>query len=151
MLALLCLCLQRNLSLKAYYVPGLINSVADYLSRFNLAQQTVSAHVFRWVAHACTPTIDRFATAADAQLAVFNSFLPCANAGGVDAFAQGDWCRHVNWCHLPPMLVGKLLQFLAQHFPNAAVVLYAPWWPAAPWSAELAPKATWHLRIPAAA
>ena len=38
LLQMLNMCLDRNLALKAYYVPGRVNTVADYLSRFNLGQ-----------------------------------------------------------------------------------------------------------------
>ena len=119
--------------------------MADFLSRFDLAQQTVSPGVFRWVQQALCPTIDRFATASDARLPTFNTFLPCPRTCGVDAFAQGDWLRHVNWVHPPPMLAGKVLQFLRAHFPTARVVMFLPWWPAAPWAGEIAHVACWRL------
>ena len=104
--------------------------------------------MWAWVAAAVGPTVDRFAAADNAQLAVFNSWLAESGSSGLDCFAQRDWHHHANWCHPPPQQVAKLLRFHVQVCPTAALVLYAPTWPAAPWWPQVLNTATWVAQLP---
>ena len=56
--------LAHDCALKAYHVPGKLNTVADYLSRQRVAVQSVSTHVCDWLtASLAVPlTCDRFAS-----------------------------------------------------------------------------------------
>ena len=106
--------LTHDCAVKAYHVPGKFNTVADYLSRQHVAAQRVSTQVLAWLQDALASplTCDRFASAHDHVLPFFNTFMPSVARMPVDAFAQGDWVHHVNWCHPPPQIIDKLVYFL---------------------------------------
>jgi hypothetical protein len=55
----------------------------------------------------------------------------------VDAFAQLDWLREVNWCNPPFWMIGILVMFLQQIRGAATVVV--PHWGGRPW---------WNLLFP---
>ncbi len=81
--------LSHDCVIKAYHVPGKLNTVADYLSRQHIAVQQVSMQVLAWLQKSlATPlTCDRFASVHDHVLPYFNTFMPDPARMPVDAFA----------------------------------------------------------------
>ncbi len=141
--------LAHDCALKAYHVPGRLNTVADYLSRQRVAVQRVSDVVCDWLASAlATPlTCDRFASDSDHILPYYNTFMPLAARFPVDAFAQHDWLAHCNWCHPPPQIIDKLVYFLDALNFEPKCVIYCPYWPAHSWFSTLLSRSGWVLRV----
>lgn len=81
--------LAHDCAIKAYHVPGKLNTVADYLSRQHVAAQCVSHQVWSWLLSVlpAPPTCDRFASDRDHVVAFYNTFMPLPARMPVDAFA----------------------------------------------------------------
>jgi hypothetical protein len=88
-------------------------------------------------------TIDRFASHTNHLLPTFNSPAWCPGTAGVDAFAQGDWAVHHNWCNPPFRLIAPLITILREQ--NAAATVIVPLWRAQPWWAALLAPAGQHF------
>ena len=141
--------LSHDCAIKAYHVPGKLNTVADYLSRQQIATQRVSTQVLTWLHDSLSLplTCDRFASARDHVLPFFNTFMPDVARMPVDAFAQSDWLHHVNWCHPPPQIIDKLVYFLDSLNFEPPCVIFCPYWPAHSWFSTLLARAGWVLRV----
>ena len=83
----------------------------------------------------------------DHVLPYFNTFMPDPARMPVDAFAQSDWMRHVNWCHPPPQIIDKLVYFLDSLNFEPPCVIFCPYWPAHSWFSTLLAKSGWVLRV----
>ena len=81
-------CLQHCIKLQMEWIPRTKNELADYASRtidFNNWQ--VSPSISSMLDSAWDPhTVDRFASASNAQLVLFNSKFWCPGTEAVDAF-----------------------------------------------------------------
>ena len=115
------------------WIPRERNKLADALAGvFDKDDWKLHGAVFGMLDWLWGPfTIDRFASSLNAQLNCFNSFHWCPGTNGVDAFAQHNWLRHVNWCNPPFWLIGRLVAFLREV--GAAAVIVVPFWVGAPW------------------
>ena len=83
-------------------------------------------------------TIDRFATAANKCCKLFNSYFWEEGTHGVDAFAQGDWAEHTNYCNPPLSQISRLCKFLQGFKPNLPrCIVVAPKWMSQPWYQQL--------------
>lgn len=80
-----------------------------------------------------TPTIDRFATRNNTMVRRFNSYFYEEGTEAIDAFSQSNWLDEFNFCHPPFALLGRLTNFLTDHFPSATCLIIAPYWTGAPW------------------
>lgn len=115
------------------WIPRSLNAWSDRLAGvFDKDDWMLHPDVFRvldaeWGPH----TIDRFASELNHQVGLFNSWSWCPGTGGVNAFAQGDWRVHNNWCNPPFWLIGRLILFLREVGVAASVVV--PCWPRQPW------------------
>ncbi len=74
------------------------------------------------------PTIDRFATALNTQVSLYNSYFHELNSHGIDCFAQQDFHDHINYCNPPFAVVGRLLSFIISHYPTAKFIVIVPMW-----------------------
>lgn len=117
-----------NLDLQVEYIRSADNTVADRLSRETDQEDwRLNPHIFELIGgHRCT--VDRFASATNAQLPRFNSRWPCPGAEGVDALAQSDedWYRELNYCN-PPWSVLELLARKLYSSGAAALVVSPAW------------------------
>ena len=95
------------------------------------------------------PTIDRFASANNCQVARYNSRWADPSSEAVDAFSQSDaaWRRELNWCNPPWELMPRLEQKLGNS--GAACFVLAPHWPSASWLLELREMAEEWRVVPA--
>ena len=126
-------------SLVAEHVSRECNVVADHLSRVDVGD-AVQLNQFVFADLQCTIgpcTIDHFTTMANALLPVFNSYFLELSSSRVDAFAQTNWHAHVNFCHPPLAILGRLVNFLLHDVPSAHCLVIAPVWRSAPWFAPL--------------
>lgn len=95
-------------------------------------------------------TIDRFATSANAMLPTFNSYYHEQNSAGIDAFAQTNWHKHVNFVHPPISVLGRTVQFLANDVPkHSKIVIIFPMWTTQPWYMQLCAMCTKMYVLPA--
>ena len=89
---------------------------------------------------------DRFASETNALAERFNSRWACPGTAGVNALLQDDWAHTVSWCNPPWPLLADLAATIRDSGARAAVV--APFWPAAPWRAQLHDLANWVVDLP---
>ena len=138
-----------NVTLDARYIRSAENWWADALSRTEDREDyQLDRAVFARLQRRWPPcTVDRFASASNALLPMFNSAWAAPGCAGVDAFAQGDWTRHVNWCNPPWSELDRLAQHLRET--GAAATVIAPYWPAQPWFQAFQELAADALVIPA--
>jgi len=136
----------HNVSLRARYVASGDNP-ADFYSRlrdpsdWQLHPTCFRDACLRWGA---VPTVDRYATANNAQVPRYNSWFADPGAEAVDATTQ-SWRWELNWLNPPWDDLAWVLYKLSQE-PEAAAYLVAPYWPTAPWwPSFLALAADWYL------
>ena len=138
-----------NVFLQAVYVPSADN-LADAPSRMtDRDDYQLDPAVFDWLNALFGPyTVDRFATANNAQLSRFNSRYADPLTEAVDAFTQ-DWSGESNWVN-PPYDARLLLQVAQKiRWDRAAATVVVPHWPAQPWYREFAAQAEALLHLPA--
>ena len=141
------LCLAKGITVKWTWIPRDLNAYADALAGvFDKNDWMLNAKVFRildvlWGLH----TIDRFGSELNKLCALFNSERWCPGTGGVDAFAQGDWLLHNNWCNPPFWLIGRLIRLLRALGASATVIV--PHWPGRQWWPLLCPDGVHFARF----
>jgi hypothetical protein len=105
-------CEKRDMSIEAIYLPGVLNVLADQLSRMRneSSDWKLQADIFQKTWALWEPKVDLFASAWNRQLDLFVSWKPQLEAMAVDAFS-------VNWinlkgCAFPPfnMMFGQNLE-----------------------------------------
>lgn len=129
-----------NVTLCPRYIRSADNWWADDLSRLSdFGDWRLRRQVFNQLSRDWGPfTIDRFATALNAQPPRYNSAWLDPGTEGMDAFAQTNWAATTaehNWCNPPWELLDRLAQHLDETGARAVVV--APLWPAQPWFQRL--------------
>ena len=105
---------QANVTLSACFLAGKHNTEADRLSRLNAYSWKLHPNLFRYLDRIWGPhTIDRFASANNAQISVYNSQYHDFASSGVDALAQQDWHIHNNFVNPPFRLMPKVLDVIS--------------------------------------
>lgn len=132
---LLIWCLENEVELIAYHLPGIRNSAADALSR-QLRFQNTEWQLAQWVADALFrhwdgPKVDLFATHGNARLPIFVSLRPEPLALATDALA-------ISWSHMdayafPPFPLIQLTLEKVRVDSSMVLTLVAPRWPAKAW------------------
>jgi ribonuclease HI len=141
---------ERNLTLRARYLPGIRNVLADSLSRkdqilpseWSLHPQLVE-EIFRvWE----KPLVDLFATAQNKKLPIYVSPMPDPQALREDALSM-SWEGLIAYAYPPTAIMGKVLEkVLTSH---CQVILIAPLWPAQAWFQDLLRLSVKHpIRLP---
>ena len=131
-------CMERNLTIHAEHIPGVLNVRADAESR-NLHHSSdwrLDPDVFRKLTSkwgSCT--IDLFAARHNTQLSRFYSFRPDPEAEAFDALAQ-NWKGEKPYAFPPFILIGRFLQKLKQDRVKEAILI-APVWPHQVWYPQL--------------
>ena len=128
-------CMNRDITLVAEHLPGVLNTIADQESRVMRDQSDwmLNPRIFNKIQQIWGPLeVDMFASRQTNQLKRFFSWRPDPEAEALNAFNQ-------NWSNLqargyanPPWnLVGKVLNRIRQQ--QVTLVLVAPVWKSQPW------------------
>ena len=131
-------CLARQIMIRAEYLPGSKNTIADWESRHH--QDSSNWHlcpaVFDTLNHLMGPfTIDLFASKMNHQLPVYCSWRPDPGALVVDAFSI-SWAQNTPYLFPPFCLVGRALSKI-QREGVAYACLIAPAWLTQVWYPQL--------------
>lgn len=127
---------EAGIKLSARHLAGVQNTHADRLSRLSAQYEwMLNPRIFQYLDSIWGPHhVDRFASIANAQLPIYNSFHYDPLTSGVDALAQ-DWSGTNNFCNPPWRLINKVLNKIEQSGSMATVI--APKWPQQPWYQRL--------------
>jgi hypothetical protein len=126
-------CLERDISLTAQHLPGVLNTVADSESRVmrDRTDWQLNPIIFQQINRRLGPLeVDLFASRLTAHLPRYFSWRPDPLAEGTDAFLQ-DWSHILGFANPPWCLLGRVLAQV--HTQQAQVILIAPVWKTQPW------------------
>lgn len=139
---LLTLAHEKNVSITARYIPGVVNSIADSLSRkkpipdWHLSTIILNKIFQLWG----VPEIDLFATHRSAVVPRYAAqSLRDHQAEFVDAFSQ-EWNFNLAWVFPPPPLLPRVLQHL--NSAQGVYIVVAPKWHQVFWRVDLKSRAT---------
>ena len=128
----------RGIAVKARYIRGTLNVLADQLSRPNSVIQTewtLSHRVLDYVWEVWDkPVVDLFATRFNHRLPVYASPVPDPQAWAVDALAC-SWIGLDAYAFPPHSLLQRVLRKAEEEAPR--LILVAPRWPAQLWFPDL--------------
>jgi hypothetical protein len=128
-------CLDKDITLSADHIPGVLNVLADKWSRkvAGPSECRLTDHFFALLEKRRGPfTIDLFASRTNARLPRYFSRYPDPTASATDALAQ-DWTRERAYCFPPFPVIGQVLRKL--ELEGGSMLLVAPnwhtqaWWP----------------------
>ena len=132
-------CTSKQVTLRARHIPGLLNVVADKLSRLGQTIQTewsLLPQVFQKVCERWhRPQIDLFATRFNNKLPLFVSPVPDPRATAIDALSL-PWGDLDAYAFPPTAILGKVVEKL-QDCPCKRLILIAPGWPNMTWFWDL--------------
>lgn len=126
------LCLEHEITIIPYYIPGETNTTADRLSRlldphdWVTKQEPFLRICKRWGA----PTVDRFASHLNNKVPRFNSRYWCPGCEAVDAMST-PWKGELNFLCPPIRMIPAVLRKC--QLEEAEAILIAPVWRAQPW------------------
>jgi ribonuclease HI len=126
------LSMELGINIKAEWLPGRDNELADQLSRrgkgyaLGLAMEWFILFNRFWGPF----TVDCMAESITAKVPRFFAQYPDAGAAGIDAFSQ-PWGGENVWVFPPPGMVGKVVAHMRRS--GARGVLLAPEWPSQIW------------------
>ena len=137
-------CLDKHIQLRAVHVPGLLNQMADALSRnqevsisevqldqreWSLNSQVVE-QLFQRLG---TPSLDLFASRTNYKLPLWYSWAKEPAALAWNAFSQ-KWDSFA-YAFPPHSILRRVIHKIKQD--KALVILIAPFWPHSPWISDL--------------
>ena len=125
---------QKEWILRASYLPGAKNVIADSLSRKNqilpsewsLHPQIVKRIFKTWE----TPLVDLFATKRNTKLPLYVSPVPDQEAWAEDALSL-NWTGLIGYAYPPQTIIPKVLDKILQE--KCQIILIAPAWPTQSW------------------
>ena len=128
-------CMNRDITLTAEHLPGVLNTIADEKSRVmkDRSNWRLDPEIFHQIQVRWGPLeVDMFASRLTTQLERFFSWRPDSEVEARDAFSQ-DWTRlqRKGYANPPWNLVGRVLNRVQQQ--EITQVLIAPVWKSQPW------------------
>jgi hypothetical protein len=132
---LLTWCQTRRIQLRAVYLPGWKNVLADKLSRPNQVLTTewsLRESVVKWLFQTWgQPHLDLFASRENSKLPIYVSPVRDPQAYAVDALSL-DWRGMYAYAFPPTAMMIRVAQKL-QTTSQCQILLVAPYWPQRPW------------------
>lgn len=127
-------CLSRDIFISSVFIPGIMNTQADFLSR-NFSDSTewkLKTLVFQRICKQCfTPDIDLFASRLNAQLDRFVSWYPEPGAYCSNAFSF-SWHNFSPYIFAPFSLIANVVnKILADEVEKAILII--PYWKSQSW------------------
>ena len=124
------LCIDNQIRLKIQWLPRGQNMTADFLSKvYDFDDWGITDEFFHFLNSLGQElTVDRFASASNAKLKLFNSKYWDRGSSGIDAFCQ-DWSGHYNLLVPPVHLVLRCFYYWTVNKANG--ILVAPAWESA--------------------
>ena len=136
-------CHHYHITLKARYIPGCLNVMADLLSRSNQVQSTewsLHPQVFKQICQKWfTPHVDLFDTHLNHKLPLYISPVPDPKAWDIDAL-NINWTNLTAYAYPPTALLHKVIQKIKQC--HCLIIVIAPGWPGMPWFWDLVQLST---------
>ena len=127
-------CLSRDIFVSASYIPGCLNTLADFSSR-NFSDSTewmLKRDIFLRLCEQCfIPDIDLFASRLNFQVPKFVSWFPQPGAYKCDAFCV-CWSDYLPYIFAPFNLIGKVLNKIMEDKVDQALLI-VPHWPCQTW------------------
>ena len=126
--------LQLDIEIQAIWQPrdSLQIQWADIGSKLihSTDEWSVSRRWFKIIIYrlGCTPTVDAFASRANAMLPTFFSKCPQIGTAGVDFFAQPLHRDQLYWCTPPVSIVVKVIKHILSHETPVYAILNVPEW-----------------------
>ena len=127
-------CEERNITIKAEYLPGELNYLADFESRRKpeAEDRMLARRWFRKLAQVLGPLgTDCFASRQNAQLERFIAWRPDPDSWRTDFFAQALESIPEPYGNPPFSMIGRVLRKLLEG--RKAMTLVIPVWPSRPW------------------
>ena len=136
-------CHHYHIPLKARYIPGCLNVMADLLSRSNQVESTewsLHPQVFKQICQKWfTPHVDLFATHLNHKLPLYISPVPDQMALDIDAL-NINWMGLTAYAYPPTALLHRVIQKIRQC--HCLIIVIAPGWPEMPWFWDLVQLST---------
>jgi hypothetical protein len=126
-------CEERNVTLRAQYLPGILNVIADRESRRRIdwSDWQLDPRTFQALLRVWKVSIDLFANPWNTQLPRFVSWNPQPGAWAWNAFSL-SWAELKGAYAFPPFAVIRDCLSKARR-EKASILLICPLWPAQPW------------------
>ena len=134
------MCQERSITLVPVHLRGVLNILADGLSRNTLSTEwCLDRQTFVWICQLLGwPVVDLFGTRYNNQLPRFVSPYPDPLAVGWDAFSL-EWEEFQSVYVFPPIQVLPEVVFRLSSYPGSGFLI-APYWPTAGWFQLLAAR-----------
>lgn len=126
-------CMERDIWLSCFHLPGKLNTTADKLSRklSDDMEWSLSPEIFSLIEKQYGSfDIDLFASNKNYKLSKYASYVPDKQAFAIDAFSL-NWRNFYSYIFCPFSMMGPVLQKLSQS--NAEAVIVAPFFATQPW------------------
>lgn len=127
------LAIQHNIRLKAAYLAGRLNTLADQLSRVKIqpTEWTLNNQVVQYLFQTWgSPQIDLFASVHNHKTPIFCTWQPHCRALATDAFSI-SWDMMIAYAYPPICMIPKVLEHMTKF--KCQMILIAPQWPRRLW------------------
>lgn len=127
-------CIQRRIYLSAVYIPGILNTTADYYSRnfSNSTEWMLKHEIFLRLGNQFfMPDVDLFASRLNRQVEHFVSWFAEPGALHFDAFTL-CWQGYEPYIFPPFNMVGKVINKIVRDEVERAILIF-PFWRSQPW------------------
>lgn len=126
-------CINQAIYIRASYIPGKDNYIADFISRGRylptewMLHPVITRHIFNRFGQ---PSVDLFASELNRQLQTYCTKHRDPKALATDAFSI-PWNNVLSYAFPPFAIITRVLTKVREE--NATTLLIAPWWPRRPW------------------
>ena len=126
--------LSRKIMITAEYLPGRLNTEADWVSRHfqDSSEWLLSPRLFHLICKKQgTPSVDLFASRACHKLLLYIAWKADPLSQGIDAFQQNWKVNGLTYAFPPFSLIGKVVKKVKAE--AAKMILVTPNWPTQSW------------------
>ena len=131
------LAIRKNIYLKAAFIAGKMNTLADELSRTKVksTEWSLNQEIIQKIFHLWgQPLVDLFATAENRKAPLFCSWIADQQALAIDALSI-SWENMFAYAYPPLSLIPRVIKHMQQF--QCQVILIAPYWPRQTWFPQI--------------